>query len=105
MKVRLRVLENGPRVRIRQPRAGERGIWVVRGRVAGSGLTDPAYDLYHERTAACASCAAPDSGWSAPRPCVPVAARTHIGTGHDSPNGFASPPSRLGRQVQQEAAR
>jgi hypothetical protein len=97
MKVRLRVLENGPRVRIRQPRAGERGIWVVRGRVAGSGLTDPAYDLHHERTAAC--------GWSAPRPCVPVAARTHIGTGHDSPNGFASPPSRLGRQVQQEAAR
>jgi hypothetical protein len=50
MKVRLRVLEDGTRFRIRQPRAGERGIWVVRGRVADSGLTDPAYDLDHERT-------------------------------------------------------
>jgi hypothetical protein len=50
MKVRLHVLEDGTRVRIRQPGAGERGIWVVRGRVAGSGLTDPAYDLDHERT-------------------------------------------------------
>jgi hypothetical protein len=50
MKIRLRVLDNGTQVRIRQPRSGERGIWVVRGRVAGSGLDDPAYDLDHERT-------------------------------------------------------
>jgi hypothetical protein len=50
MKVRLHVLDTGTRVRIRQPRAGERGIWLVRGRVVGSGLTDPAYDLNHERT-------------------------------------------------------
>jgi len=50
VKVQLRVLEDGTRVHIRQPRAGERGIWVVRGRVAGSGLSDPAYDLDHERT-------------------------------------------------------
>jgi hypothetical protein len=50
MKIRLPVLDSGTRVRIRQPRAGERGIWIVRGRVAGSGLTDPAYDLNHERT-------------------------------------------------------
>jgi hypothetical protein len=50
MKVRLRVLDNGTRVRIRQPRSGEPGIWVVRDRVAGSGLDDPAYDLGHERT-------------------------------------------------------
>jgi hypothetical protein len=50
MKVHLRVLDSGTRVRIRQPGAGERGIWVVRGRVAGSGLNDPAYDLNHERT-------------------------------------------------------
>jgi hypothetical protein len=50
MKVRLRVLDNGTRVRIRQARADERGIWVVRDRVAGSGLTDPAYDLDHSRT-------------------------------------------------------
>ena len=50
MKVRLHVLDTGTRVRIRQPRPGERGIWIVRGRVAGSGLNDPAYDLNHERT-------------------------------------------------------
>ena len=50
MKVRLPVLDTGTRVRIRQPRAGERGIWIVRGRVVGSGLNDPAYDLNHERT-------------------------------------------------------
>jgi hypothetical protein len=49
MKVRLRVLKDGTRVRIRQPGAGERGIWIVRGRVAGSGLDDPAYDLNPER--------------------------------------------------------
>jgi hypothetical protein len=50
MKVRLRVLATGTRVRIRQPRAGERGTWIVRGRVVGSGLDDPAYDLDQERT-------------------------------------------------------
>jgi hypothetical protein len=50
MKIRLHVLDTGTRVHIRQPRAGERGIWLVRGRVAGSGLCDPAYDLNHERT-------------------------------------------------------
>jgi hypothetical protein len=50
MKVRIRVLADGTRVRIRQPRSGERGIWVVRGRVAGSGLDDPAYDPDHEHT-------------------------------------------------------
>jgi hypothetical protein len=50
MKVRLRVLDNGTRVRIRQPGVGEHGIWIVRGRVGGSGLTDPAYDLDDEHT-------------------------------------------------------
>jgi hypothetical protein len=50
MKVRLHVLETGTRVRICQPRSGERGIWLVRGRVVGSGLNDPAYDLDHEHT-------------------------------------------------------
>jgi hypothetical protein len=50
VKVQLRVLDHGTRVHIRQPGPGERGIWVVRGRVAGSGLSDPAYDLDHERT-------------------------------------------------------
>ena len=50
MKIRLHILDAGTRVRIRQPRAGERGIWLVHGRVVGSGLNDPAYDLNHERT-------------------------------------------------------
>jgi hypothetical protein len=50
MKVRLRILDNGTRVRIRQPGPGERGIWIIGGRVTGSGLQDPAYDLGHERT-------------------------------------------------------
>jgi hypothetical protein len=50
MKISLHDLDTGTRVRIRQPRAGEHGSWIVRGRVAGSGLTDPAYDLNHERT-------------------------------------------------------
>ena len=50
MQVRLHVLDTGTRVRIRQPGADEHGIWTVRGRVVGSGLNDPAYDLNHERT-------------------------------------------------------
>ena len=50
MKVRLHVLDTGTRVRIGQPGSGERGIWIVRGRLVGSGLTDPAYDLDQERT-------------------------------------------------------
>ena len=50
MKIRLRVLADGTRVRIRQPGPGERGVWIVAGRVIGSGLGDPAYDLNHERT-------------------------------------------------------
>jgi hypothetical protein len=50
MKVRLRVLATGTRVRIRQPGPGERGVWIVRGRVTGSGPDDPAYDLRQERT-------------------------------------------------------
>jgi hypothetical protein len=50
MKLRLRVLEEGTRVRIRQPGPGERGTWIVGGRVTASGVDDPAYDLRHERT-------------------------------------------------------
>jgi hypothetical protein len=50
MQVCLRVLDKGTRVRIRQPGVGERGIWLVRGRVAGSGLDDPAYELRQART-------------------------------------------------------
>jgi hypothetical protein len=97
MKVRLRVLDNGTRVRIRQPRAGERGIWIIRGRVAGSGLDDPAYDLDHERTGRARVLRPSRLRLVRPTPpCRPVAARTHIGTGHDSPNGFASPLSRPG---------
>jgi hypothetical protein len=50
LKVRLRVLEDGTRVRIRRPGPGERGIWIVGGRVTGSGLEDPAYELRHQRS-------------------------------------------------------
>jgi hypothetical protein len=50
MRVRLRVLTNGTRVRIRRPGPGERRLWLVAGRVAGSGRDDPAYDLRHERS-------------------------------------------------------
>ena len=44
------VLTNGTRVRIRQPGPGERGLWLVAGRVVGSSLDDPAYDLHHARS-------------------------------------------------------
>jgi hypothetical protein len=50
MRVRLRVLVPGTRVRIRRPGPGERGRWVVAARVVGSGIDDPAYDLAHERS-------------------------------------------------------
>jgi hypothetical protein len=50
MRVRLRVLVPGTRVRIRRPGPGERGLWLVDGRIVGSGLDDPAYDLRHQRS-------------------------------------------------------
>jgi hypothetical protein len=48
MRVRLRVLTPGTRVRIRRPGRGERGTWVVGDRLVGSGLQDPAYQLRHQ---------------------------------------------------------
>jgi hypothetical protein len=48
MRVHLRVLVPGTRVRIRRPGPGERGLWVVGDRVVGSGLQDPAYELRQE---------------------------------------------------------
>jgi len=50
MRVRLRVLTPGTPVRIRRPGRGERGLWLVGGRVVGSDLDDPAYDLHHQAT-------------------------------------------------------
>jgi hypothetical protein len=50
MRVRLRVLGPGTRVRIRHPGSGERGRWVVGDRLVGSGLHDPAYELRQERS-------------------------------------------------------
>ena len=50
MRVRLRILTLGTPVRIRRPGRGERGLWLVGGRVVGSGLDDPAYDLRHQRS-------------------------------------------------------
>jgi hypothetical protein len=50
MRVRLRVLTPGTRVRIRHPGPGERGLWLVGGRLVGSGPDDPAYELRHARS-------------------------------------------------------
>jgi hypothetical protein len=50
MRVRLRVLVPGTRVRVRRPGRGERGLWVVGDRLVGSGLDDPAYELRQERS-------------------------------------------------------
>jgi hypothetical protein len=50
MRVRLRILTHGTPVRIRRPGPGERGRWLVAGRVVGSGLDDPAYELRHQRS-------------------------------------------------------
>jgi len=50
MRVRLRVLTPGTRVRLRRPGRGERGLWVVGDRLVGSGLEDPAYELRQERS-------------------------------------------------------
>jgi hypothetical protein len=50
MRVRLRVLTPGTRVRVRRPGRGERGLWVVGDRLVGSGLQDPAYELRHQRS-------------------------------------------------------
>jgi hypothetical protein len=48
MRVRLRILIPGTRVRVRRPGRGERGLWVVGDRLVGSGLDDPAYELRHQ---------------------------------------------------------
>ncbi len=48
MRVRLRILVPGTRVRVRRPGPGERGLWVVGDRLVGSGLDDPAYELRHQ---------------------------------------------------------
>ena len=50
MRLHVRVLAAGTRVRVRHPGTGERGTWRIVGRVVGSGLDDPAYDVRHERT-------------------------------------------------------
>lgn len=49
MIIHLSVLEPGTRIKLRNPGTGERGVWRVTGRVIGSGLDDPAYDIIHER--------------------------------------------------------
>ncbi len=48
MRVRVSILVPGTGVRIRRPGPGERGLWLVDGRLVGSGLDDPAYDLRHQ---------------------------------------------------------
>jgi hypothetical protein len=48
MRVRLRILTSGTRVRVRRPSRGERGVWVVGDRLVGSGPEDPAYEPRHQ---------------------------------------------------------
>ena len=48
MRVRLRILVPGTRVRIRRPGRGERGLWLVGDRLVGSSPDDPAYELHHQ---------------------------------------------------------
>jgi hypothetical protein len=48
MRVRLRVLASGTRVRVRRPGRGERGLWSVTGWLLGRG--GPAYELRQERS-------------------------------------------------------
>jgi hypothetical protein len=50
MRVRLRILVPGTRVRVRRPGPGERGTWVVGDRLVGSGRDDPTYELRQERS-------------------------------------------------------
>lgn len=50
MRVHLRVIEPGTVVKVRQPAEGERGAWIIVGRVQNSGLDNPAYDVAHERS-------------------------------------------------------
>jgi hypothetical protein len=50
VRVRLRILVPGTRVRLRRPGRGERGTWVVGDRLVGSSPDDPAYELRQERS-------------------------------------------------------
>jgi hypothetical protein len=50
MIVRVRVLEEGTRVHVREPADRQHGTWLVSERVVGSGLEDPEYRLSHERS-------------------------------------------------------
>jgi hypothetical protein len=50
MRVRLRVLVPGTRVRLRRPGRREHGTWLVGDRLVGSGPDDPAYELRQERS-------------------------------------------------------
>lgn len=49
MTVDMPELEKGTKVRIKSPGQGESGLWVIVGRVANSGIDDPAYDVVSEK--------------------------------------------------------
>jgi hypothetical protein len=49
VRARVQEVTPGTVVRVRHPGPGERGRWRVLGRVANSGLVDPAYDVEHQR--------------------------------------------------------
>jgi hypothetical protein len=50
VRLTLQEVTKGTRVRVRTPGALETGIWVIQGRVANSGVDDPAYDVTHTRS-------------------------------------------------------
>ena len=50
MKVEVTMLDKNTKVQVKSPRPGERGVWIIQGWVASSGITDPAYDVTHEKT-------------------------------------------------------
>ena len=50
MTIDLPELEKGTKVRIKRPKAGERGLWTIVGRVPNSGTDDPAYDVTNDKT-------------------------------------------------------
>jgi hypothetical protein len=50
MRVRVRVLEPGTKVKVTShPEPAWAGTWIVHCRVVESGLQDPRYDLFHSQ--------------------------------------------------------
>lgn len=50
MTIEIPELEKNTKVRIKTPGPGERGLWIIMGRVPNSGTEDPAYDVVNEKS-------------------------------------------------------